>query len=287
MKKTILISLGIFAAILATVGVVYFVRKPASVTTLPTPKPTAVAVASPVTAPVLLVEPASVCSKNIVVACVSPSPSTSVSPSPSTSAAASPSTTASPTASPSTPPAAALDCVAKRAYEDDSRNRAAFYYMEREIANASTITSGQTILYNVTAKNTGGNSVPDATITDKLSSNLTYLDGDTGCTYDSATRVVTCTIGTLAAGSEAQRSFRATVSAAGNTSIANTAEVSSTNGQRDSCSITMDSTGKVVVNVASPVPTELPVAGVFEVTVGTIGAGVLLLLAGALGLLLL
>jgi len=159
--------------------------------------------------------------------------------------------------------------------------------MEKEIANASTITSGQTILYNVTAKNTGGNSVPDATITDKLSSNLTYLDGDTGCTYDSATRVVTCTIGTLAAGSEAQRSFRATVSAAGNTSIANTAEVSSTNGQRDSCSITMDSTGKVVVNVPSPVPTELPVAGVFEVTVGTIGAGVLLLIAGALGLLLL
>jgi fimbrial isopeptide formation D2 family protein len=282
MKKTILISLGIFIAILATVGVVYFVRKPASVTTLPTPKPTAVAVASPVTAPVLLVEPASVCSKNIVVVCVSPSPSTSVSPSPSTSATVSP----SPTASPSTPPAAALDCVAKRAYEDDSRNRAAFYYMEKEIANASTITSGQTILYNVTAKNTGGNSVPDATITDKLSSNLTYVDGDTGCTYDSATRVVTCTIGTLAAGSEAQRSFRATVSASGNSSIANTAEVSSTNGQRDSCSITMDATGKVVVNVPSPVPTELPVAGVFEVTVGTIGAGVLLLIAGALGLLL-
>ena len=96
MKKTILISLGIFIAILATVGVVYFVRKPASVTTLPTPKPTAVAVASPVTAPVLLVEPASVCSKNIVVACVSPSPSTSVSPSPSTSATVSPSPTASP-----------------------------------------------------------------------------------------------------------------------------------------------------------------------------------------------
>lgn len=287
MKKTILISLGIFIAIFVTVVIVYFVRKPASITTLPTPKPTSVAVASPVTAPVMVVEPASVCSKNIVVACVSPSPSpsasASVSPSPSTSAIVSP----SPSASPSTPPAAALDCVAKRAYEDDSRNRAAFYYMEKEIANASTIVSGQTILYNVTAKNTGGNSAPDVTITDKLSSNLTYLDGDTGCTYDSATRVVTCTVGTLAASSEAQRSFRATVSAASNTSIANTAEVSSTNGQRDSCSITMDSTGKVIVVVPSPVPTELPQAGVFEVTVGTVGIGMLLLIAGALGLLLL
>jgi fimbrial isopeptide formation D2 family protein len=297
MKKTILISLGIFAAILATVAVVYFVRKPASVTTLPTPKPTTVAVASPAIAPVLLVEPASVCSKNIIVACVSPTPTPSGSPTPTPSGSPTPTPSGSPTPtpsgsptptpSPSTPAAAALDCVAKKAYEDDSRNRAAFYYMEKEIANASTITSGQTILYNIIAKNTGGNNVPDATITDKLSSNLTYVDGDTGCTYDSATRVVTCTIGTLAASSEAQRSFRATVSAAGNTSIANTAEVSSTNGQRDSCSITMDSTGKVVVNVPSPVPTSLPVAGVFEVTVGTIGAGVLLLVAGALGLLLL
>jgi fimbrial isopeptide formation D2 family protein len=159
--------------------------------------------------------------------------------------------------------------------------------MEKEIANASTITSGQTILYNVIAKNTGGNSVPDTTITDKLSSNLTYVDGDTGCTYDNTTRVVTCTIGTLAAGSEAQRSFRAKVTAAGNSSIANTAEVSSTNGQRDSCNITMDATGKVVVTIASPIPTALPVAGVFEVTVGTVGIGVLLLITGALGLLLL
>ncbi len=285
MKKTILISLGIFAAILATVAVVYFVRKPANVTSLPTPKPTATAaaIASPVTAPIMVVETASVCSKSIVVACLSPSPSSSVSPSPSSSSAVSP----SPSSSPSIPPSAALDCVAKKAYEDDSRNRAAFYYMEKEIANASTITSGQTILYNIIAKNTGGNSVPDATITDKLSSNLTYIDGDTGCTYDSATRVVTCTIGTLAASSEAQRSFRAKITAAGNSSIANTAEVSSTNGQRDSCSITMDATGKVVVVEPSPVPTALPVAGVFEVTVGTIGAGVLLLVAGALGLLLL
>ncbi len=284
MKKTILIALGIFIAILVTVAIVYFVRKPAPVATLPTPKPVATVpspIASPIMAPILAIEQPSVCSKNIVVACSSPTPTPSTSPTPT------PSGSPTPTPSPSIPPAAALDCVAKKAYEDDSRNRAAFYYMEKEIANASTITSGQTILYNVIAKNTGGNSVPDTTITDKLSSNLTYVDGDTGCTYDNTTRVVTCTIGTLAAGSEAQRSFRAKVTAAGNSSIANTAEVSSTNGQRDSCNITMDATGKVVVTIASPIPTALPVAGVFEVTVGTVGIGVLLLITGALGLLLL
>ncbi|MFZ2199600.1 MAG: hypothetical protein WAV40_02340 [Microgenomates group bacterium] len=298
MKKTILIALGIFFVILAAVGIVYYVRKPATVTTLPTPKPAVNSspIASATTAPIFAIEQPSVCSKNIIVACVTShkvcnhttyacedvaGPGTNsctndidcVNPSPS------------PSPSPSTPPSAALDCVSKRAYEDDSRNKAGFYYMEKEIANASTITSGQTILYNVVTRNGGGNSVPDATITDKLSSNLTYVDGDSGCNYDSSTRVVTCTIGTLASGSEAQRSFRARVEVSGNSSIANTAEVSSTNGQRDSCSITMDVNGKVVVN--SPVPTALPVAGVFEVTVGTIGIGVLLLVGGALGLLLL
>lgn len=170
-------------------------------------------------------------------------------------------------------------------YEDDARNKAGFYYMEKEITNTSTISNGQTIVYTINTKNAGGNSVPDTTITDKLSTNLTYIDGDTGCTYDSTSRVVTCTIGTLAANSEAQRSFRAKVSVAGTTSVANTAEVSSTNGQRDSCSVQIDATGKVTV-AASPAPSALPVAGVFEVTAGTLGVGLLLLLAGALGILL-
>ncbi len=171
-------------------------------------------------------------------------------------------------------------------YLDDSRNRAGFYYIEQEISDTNTLQNGQTILYNVTVKNTGGNSVPDTTITDTLSSNLTYVDGDSGCVYDSATRVVTCTIGTLAASSEAQRTFRVKVNVAGGTtSVANTAEVSSTNGQRDSCSVSIDATGKVVVP-PSPVPSALPQAGIFEVTAGTLGVGLLLLIAGALGLLL-
>lgn len=262
------------------VGVLYFIRKPAVTTTSSLPKPTATPIQSPVVAPILAVGQPNACSKTFTVPCASSSPSTSPTASPSNIPSS------SPTASPSIPPAAALDCVAKKAYEDDSRNRSAFYYMEKEIANASTIKTGQTILYNVIAKNNGGVSVPDATITDKLSSNLTYVDGDSGCTYDSSTRVVTCTLGTLAAGSQAQRSFRATVNVAGNTSIANTAEVSSTNGQRDTCSIVMDAAGAVVVQ-PSPVPTTLPQAGVFEVTVGTVGVGILLLLAGAVGLLLL
>jgi uncharacterized repeat protein (TIGR01451 family) len=171
-------------------------------------------------------------------------------------------------------------------YSDDSRNRAGFYYLEKEITDTTTLQNGTTIVYNVVTKNTGGNSAPDTTITDKLSTNLTYVDGDTGCTYDSTTRVVTCTIGTLSPNSEAQRSFRTKISATGTVSVANTAEVTSTNGQRDSCSVAINAAGQVITTVATPLPTALPVAGVFEVTAGTLGVGLLLLILGGLGLLL-
>lgn len=275
MKKTLLISAGIIFTIVLAIAVVYMVRKPTPVAVKPTPTPKPTVEASPVTAPVFEVNVVDACSATFVVACdsgsPSPSPSSSVSP--------------TPTSSPSTPPSAALKCMAKKMYLDDSRNRAAFYYLESEITDSNTVTNDQVIVYNIVSKNTGGNSVPDTTVTDKLSDNLTYVDGDSGCTYDSSTRIVTCTIGSLSANSEAQRSFRAKVAVAGVTSVANTAEVSSTNGQRDSCSVSIDATGKVTVT-PSPAPTALPVAGVFEVTAGTIGIGLLLLLAGALGLLL-
>lgn len=311
LKKTLLISLIIFLTIIGAIAVVYLVRKPAGINEiLPTTCPAgqhevttlndrgnriapycAANVATASTTPTASVIASSTpvvtnaCSATFTVACnvVSPSPSPSsspsVSPSPSSSAPVYPSP------SPSTPASASLDCVAKKIYEDDSRNRAGFYYMEREIIDTNTLQDGQIIVYNIVTKNNGGNNVPDTTITDKLSTNLTYLDGDSGCSYEASTRTVTCTVGTLVASSEAQRSFRTKVSVAGRTSVANTAEVSSTNGQRDSCSIQIDATGRIVT-VATPAPTALPVAGVFEVTAGTVGIGLLLLILGGLGLLM-
>lgn len=183
-------------------------------------------------------------------------------------------------------PSASLSCASKKMYEDDSRNRAGFYYLEKEIRDTNTLSNGQIIVYNVVTKNAGGNSAPDTTITDELSSNLTYVDGDSGCTYESSTRTVTCTVGTLSANSEAQRSFRAKVTVAGTQSVANTAEVTSTNGQRDSCSVTIDATGIVITSTSTPTPTSLPVAGIFEVTALPLGIGMLLLILGGLGLLL-
>lgn len=271
------------------VGVIYFVRKPSTPTMPPaTPKPTAISSALPeetaVPAPVFVIEPIAACTQTFTVDCASSTPSSSPSTSPSPSPSESAPVYASP--SPSTPPSASLSCASKKMYEDDSRNRAGFYYLEKEITDTNTLSNGQIIVYNVVTKNSGGNSAPDTTITDELSSNLTYVDGDSGCTYDSASRTVTCTIGTLSANSEAQRSFRSKVTVAGTQSVANTAEVTSTNGQRDSCSITIDATGLVVESTSTPTPSSLPVAGIFEVTAGTLGIGMLLLILGGLGLLL-
>lgn len=272
LKKSLLIGVSIFATLIVGIVVVYLVRKP-TVTTptkTATPKPSVVAV-TPVTPEIFAVDPGqSACSTTFVVACASvyPSPSSSVSPSPSGL------------------PSAALDCVSKEVYANDSRNRAGFYYLENRIADASTLESGTTIVYNIKVKNNGGVTVPDTKITDTLSSNLTFVDGDSDCTYESSTRVLTCTIGTLAAGAQAQRTFRATINSASNTSVANTAEVYSTNGQRDSCSVQLSTTGKVVTTVASVAPSALPQAGVFEVTAGTLGIGLLLLILGGVGLLL-
>lgn len=280
LKKTLLIGLGVFAVVAASLGVIYLVRQPSTQRPSPTPTPQVVMSEPSVTpVPVGINEVAPLvdakCELSFVVACGS---------SPSPSPSGTPPTYPSP--SPSTPPTADLDCVAKEVYADDSRNRAGFYYLETRIADASVLASGTTIVYSVITKNDGGTSVPDTKITDTLSSNLTFIDADSDCTYDSSTRTVTCNIGTLAAGAQAQRSIRARINVASNTSIANTAEVFSSNGQRNSCSVQLDATGKIVVP-PSPVPTELPQAGVFEVTAGTIGVGVILLILGALGLLLL
>ena len=201
----------------------------------------------------------------------------------SSSPKSSPSDTPAPSDTPKTPD---LSCIVKRVYEDDSRNSAGTYYLNNEITDTNTLTNGQTIVYNVVASNGGGATSPDVKITDKLSTNLTFVDASTGCSYDGGSRVVTCDLGDIGANTQASKSIRVKIGVAGKTSIANTAEVFSSNGQTDSCSISVSATGEIV-QPPSPVPSTLPEAGVFEITAGTLGLGLVLLLLGGLGLLLL
>lgn len=210
-----------------------------------------------------------------------PTPSTT----PSTTPSATPSTPASATPTPSPNLSAELDCVVKRAYEDDSRNTAGTYYLNNEIVDTNTLSNGDTIVYNIVVENRGDAAVSDTTIDDVLSSNLTFVDASSGCNYDSASRKVSCAIGSLPANTETSKSIRVKIAVAGTASINNRADVYSTNGQRDICELKVTATG-VIEQPPSPVPSTLPEAGIFELTAGTLGIGVLLLLLGALGLLL-
>ncbi|MFH2019448.1 MAG: hypothetical protein ABII80_02445 [bacterium] len=294
-KKGLIIGLGIFLVILLGVVVVYLVLKPTKETT-PSPTPRAIVTPKPtqevVTPEVFVVGDSAnpdVCQIGFeVVAVGSPSPSPSPSGSPS------------PSPSPSTTPGAELSCVVKRIYEDDSRNVAGNYYLEKEIVDTATLTNGQTIVYNTQVANNGGVAVSDTTITDVLASNLVFKDADPDCSYASGTRTVTCALGALAADTKISRSIRVTVNVTGTQTVENEAEVTSTNGQSGSCKITVSADGEVlhsstpssapkasVIAAASEAPTELPEAGVFSVTANTLGVGLLLLIAGALGLLLL
>jgi uncharacterized repeat protein (TIGR01451 family) len=313
-KNIALIVGGIFATIMLAVLVVYSINKPATEQVAPSPVPTAQPiVVNEVTLPDVcslsfsvseMVPPVcnEACNDTTLICptdqeciyadasdttglCRLPAyPDSATCTPPGESPTPSPSITPSP--SPSDSPNALLDCVVKRVYEDDSQNAAGVYYLNREITDTNTLTNGQVIVYNIVVANTGDGEVSETTIEDVLSSNLTYMDASSGCTYDSTSRKVTCAVGTVPGNTETSKSIRVSVATSGTTSINNRADVFSTNGQRDVCEITVGTTG-VIEQPPSPVPSSLPEAGVMEVTTATLSIGVLLLLVGGLGLLIL
>lgn len=307
-KKDLVIGFGVFLVLLIGVVVVYLVLN-STKTASPIPKPETTpnpSIEQEVPG-IFNVGNDDSCSLSFVVSeeqsprprqspPASSRPSPSPSPSPFTSPSLSPSIFPSP--SPSGLASAALDCVVKRIYEDDTRNVSGNYYLQNEILDTGMLKDGQVIVYNIQIANNGGVAVSDPIITDILASNLTFMDADPDCRYNSTNRTVICTLAPLAANSRVARSIRVAVRVTGTQTVANSALVTSTNGQSDSCAITVSATGEILhssapaptssaVAAASESPTELPEAGVFSVTTNTLGVGLLLLIVGALGLLLL
>lgn len=128
--------------------------------------------------------------------------------------------------------ASVLTCEQKTAYKDDGRNTAGNYYLtaENRLTATDPLTAGQTIVYAISYKNTGSASVASSTITDILDSKLTFVDSDSGCSYSSVNRTVTCAIGEVVAGANSQVAIRAKVNGdATPGTISNTATVTGSN----------------------------------------------------------
>jgi uncharacterized repeat protein (TIGR01451 family) len=83
------------------------------------------------------------------------------------------------------------------------------------------VTEGNDVVYTVTATNNGPTTATGVAITDPVPAGSTFVSASAGCVH--AAGVVTCTVGTLAAG--ASQAFTITVKAGSGSSLVNTATV--------------------------------------------------------------
>lgn len=148
---------------------------------------------------------------------------------------------------------AAIVCSSKTAYKDVSTNSAGTYDISDAnlLPNNATVTPGQKIVFVVNIQ--PASVTKSITVTDVLPDYFTYLDGDTGCTYASANKTVTCTLAGTGAGGT-QRAFRVTVAADATGTLTNTANVQGQGDTLSTCSTSL------AVQVATASPTSSPTA---------------------------
>lgn len=225
---------------------------------------------------------ASKCSATNAIA-VEAEPSVSPSPSPSGSPQPSPSDVQ-----------ATLSCT-KRAWKDEAGNKADQYTYITALDGAKP---GDTVVYELAYTSSELNFVD---VEDILDANLQFVDSADECTYTSTTRKLTCRLTDLGTRPNSSILFRARVSDAAvvGSTIANTGTFTNTdNALTKNCSKNLTVSAAEIVSSpppstiaeapaeASPVPSELPEAGIMTFTTGTVGIGILLVILGLLGVLL-
>lgn len=158
---------------------------------------------------------------------------------------------------PTTPtPVPGLSCTSKRAWQDDSRNTPSVYYLTKSVSAGSDITPGQKLVYSLSYKNTGTTVVNSASFTDVLPSQVSFLDADSGCSYNSSTRTVTCNLNNVAVGESSQRAVRVQVSdtaVAG--SLINKASLQASGVDTSTCQIALNIQTSTNTPTSSPTPT--------------------------------
>lgn len=208
-------------------------------------------------------------------------------------------------------PTPGLTCTSKIAWQDDAKNLPSNYYLTTRIAPGSNVTPGQKFVYSLGYKNTGNAVINSASFTDTLPSQVSFLDADKGCTYDSSTRTVTCTLGNVAVGGMSQKAVRVRVSSSAVAgSFTNKAVLQASSVANSDCQISLNiqssestptpapdvtptasatpaptATGTSVPNIASPTPTPeaaLPESGTGWPTLVGIGFGILIIFGSIL-----
>lgn len=119
----------------------------------------------------------------------------------------------------------------------------------------ATIAHSQEFIYKIKANNTGNTALSNVTVTDVLNGEhqdlLSFVSGNDGCTYSSASKTVTCTIATIAASSSSEVSFKVKLAAnaANGQVIKNKCKVKS-GGLESECSSEITVSGTVACNNA-------------------------------------
>lgn len=123
---------------------------------------------------------------------------------------------------------ASIACTTKEAYKNESGNQAGSYIYSQ---TTNSVAQNETFVYNIKLRNSGDATASAVTITDALTGEnqdkLTFVDANSGCTYNSSNRTVTCNATNVAPGAEVAWAFRAKVAsnATNGTTIKNTATV--------------------------------------------------------------
>ncbi len=103
--------------------------------------------------------------------------------------------------------------VTKTAYKNETTNTVGNYSLDNPI---TTVVPNQTFVYKMGYENVGTTTISSVILSDILIGNnlekLSFVDADTPCTFDQATRKVSCSIGDVAPGKASQKSFRVKVS---------------------------------------------------------------------------
>ncbi len=139
-------------------------------------------------------------------------------------------------------------------------------------AAPASVTAGQNVTYTANVSNAGPGAAPTTVLTDVLPAGLTFVSASTGCTYASATRTVSCALGTVTtAGATATITVSADAAGSSVNSISVDSGADDPNPANDSDTATVAVTGgsgaDLAVSTTAPAKVNMGTAVTVTVTV--------------------